>query len=146
MELVADILMIAGAGGAAVYCMVLSRRLRRLSTLEGGMGAAIAVLSAQVDEMTRALEKAQSAAGASVGRLEEQTRQAEAAARRMELLMAAQHDLAAPPQGVGDPLGVAAGFAGAAGEARAELSPEASDLADAARRPRIVRRRPQTTA
>lgn len=58
MELIADILLIAGALGAGLYCVVLSRRLSRFTNLEKGVGGAIAVLSSQVDDMTKALEVA----------------------------------------------------------------------------------------
>jgi hypothetical protein len=97
MELVADVLLAAGAFGAALYCLVLARRLARFTTLENGMGGAIAVLSAQVDDMTRALAQAQAAAGDSTRRLETLTRRAEAAGGKLELLVAAMHDLPAPP-------------------------------------------------
>ena len=93
MELIADVLMAAGAFGAAVYCYVLAGRLKRFSTLETGMGGAIAVLSAQVDDMTRALDKARGAANGSTSSLEAQTLRAEAVASRLELLLAAMHDL-----------------------------------------------------
>lgn len=96
MELIADVLMAAGAFGAAVYCYVLAGRLKRFTTLETGMGGAIAVLSAQVDDMTRALDKAHGAANNSASSLEEQTLRAEAAASRLELMMAAMHDLPEP--------------------------------------------------
>ena len=46
MQLIADVLLAAGAFGAALYCFVLSRRLKRFATLESGMGGAIAVDSA----------------------------------------------------------------------------------------------------
>ena len=101
MELVADVLLAAGAFGAALYCLVLARRLARFTTLENGMGGAIAVLSAQVDEMTRALAQAQAAAGDSTRRLETLTRRAEAAGGKLELLVAAMHDLPAPPAAAG---------------------------------------------
>lgn len=99
MELIADVLMAAGAFGAAVYCYVLAGRLKKFTTLETGMGGAIAVLSAQVDDMTRALEKARGAANGSASSLEAQTQRAEAVAGRLELIMAAMHDLpeAEPP-------------------------------------------------
>ena len=101
MELIADILLVAGSFGAAVYCYVLSTRLKRFTTLESGMGGAIAVLSAQVDDMTRALEKARGPASASATSLEALTARAEQAAARMELLMASMHDLPDPkPQRV----------------------------------------------
>lgn len=93
MGLIADILLIAGALGAAIYCLVLARKLSRLTGLESGMGGAIAVLSAQVDGMTRALSAAQTAATTSSERLEELTTRAEATAKRLELVLAAMHDI-----------------------------------------------------
>ena len=56
MTLIADILLIAGALGAAFYCFVLSRRLSRFTSLEDGVGGAIAGLSRQVAEMTEAMK------------------------------------------------------------------------------------------
>ena len=99
MELIADILLGGGAIGAGLFCYVLSRRLWAFTTLENGMGGAIAVLSAQVDDMTKVLEQARTAAGESSRALTEQTARAEDAARRLELLMASLHDL---PEG-GEP-------------------------------------------
>ena len=93
MDLIADILLGAGALGAAAYCMVLSRRLKRLTQLETGMGGAIAVLSAQVDDLTRMLGRAQSTATGSSEKLEAQTRRAEEAVQRLELLLSSMHDL-----------------------------------------------------
>ncbi|MDZ4311945.1 MAG: hypothetical protein U1A24_15475 [Cypionkella sp.] len=100
MVLIADILMAAGSFGAAIYCFVLSGRLKKFTTLETGMGGAIAVLSAQVDDMTRALENAQTAALGSADGLMALTNRAESVAGRLELLVASMHDLpdpAAPP-------------------------------------------------
>jgi hypothetical protein len=93
MTLIADILMIAGAMGAAFYCMVLSRRLRRFSDLEKGVGGAVAVLSVQVDDMNRTIRQAENAAAESAARLNELTARSEDAARRLELMIAAMHDL-----------------------------------------------------
>ncbi len=93
MTLIADILLAAGAFGAAIYCSILSARLKKFSTLESGMGGAIAVLSAQVDDMTVALETARLAATGSASRLDAQTQRAESVATRLELLVAAMHDL-----------------------------------------------------
>jgi hypothetical protein len=93
MNLVSDILMSLGAFGAAVYCFVLSARLKKFTTLESGMGGAIAVLSAQVDDMTKALDKARAAATGSANGLEGLTARAEAVAKRIELLLASMHDL-----------------------------------------------------
>ncbi|MFZ1470063.1 MAG: hypothetical protein WAT09_13965 [Paracoccaceae bacterium] len=93
MELIADMLMIAASVGAAVYCLVLAARLRKFTTLETGMGGAIAVLSAQVDDMTRALEKARGVTSSSEQNLQDLTGRAEVLAKRLELLMASMHDL-----------------------------------------------------
>lgn len=96
MELIADILMISGTFGAAFYCYVLATRLKRFSTLETGMGGAIAVLSAQVDDMTRALEKASIAAKGSVSDLGALTGRAEIVAAKLEIMLASMHDLPDP--------------------------------------------------
>ena len=96
MELISDILLIAGALGAAFYCVVLSRRLRRFNDLEKGVGGAIAVLSAQVDDMTKTLQMAQDVARGSNASLEDLTTRAESVSRKLEILVAALHDLPEP--------------------------------------------------
>jgi len=93
MNLIADILLSSGAFGAAIYCLVLSARLKKLTALESGMGGAIAVLSVQVDDMTKALNKAKGVATGSTASLEGLATRAEAAAARIELLLAAMYDL-----------------------------------------------------
>lgn len=93
MQVIADILMTSGAFGAAIYCYVLSARLKKFTTLESGMGSAIAVLSVQVDDMTRALEGARAAAHSQAEGLSRQTQRAEAVAAQLELLMASLHTL-----------------------------------------------------
>ncbi len=93
MDLIADILLIAGAVGAAFYCIVLARRLNRFTDLEKGVGGAIAVLSAQVDDMTKTLEQAQGTATGSSDTLQALTERAEGVAQRLELLVASMHDL-----------------------------------------------------
>lgn len=93
MNLIADIMLGAGALGAAIYCFVLSRRLKRFNQLENGMGGAIAVLSAQVDDMTKALNRAQTMAAGSAEQLKALTARAEHGAERLELMLASLHDL-----------------------------------------------------
>ncbi|PYF11996.1 hypothetical protein C8J30_102311 [Rhodobacter viridis] len=92
MQLIADILMGLGAFGASIYCMVLARRLKRFNQLESGMGGAIAVLSAQVDDMTKALNRAQATASASAEQLRSLTERAEQGAQRLELILAAMQE------------------------------------------------------
>ncbi len=98
MTLIADILLVAGALGAAFYCLILSRRLNRFNDLEKGVGGAVAVLSVQVDDMTKTLEKARLAASDSTSSLEGLTKKAENVAKRLELLMASMHDLPSPTE------------------------------------------------
>ena len=80
MEYLSDIILALAAFAVAIYCFVLSGRLKRFSTLENGMGSAIAVLSVQVDELTKAMEAARGAAIGSASRLEALNTRAEAAA------------------------------------------------------------------
>ncbi len=96
MELISDILLIGAALAATGYCIVLSRRLRKFTDLEQGVGGAIAVLSVQVDDMTKTLKSAQSSAAESARSLGDLTARAEGAAQRLELLVASLHDLPDP--------------------------------------------------
>lgn len=96
MDYIADIILGLGAFGAGIYCLILSRRLKRFNNLQDGMGGAVAVLSAQVDDMTKSLDQAQSAAGQSASVLTELTERAETSARKLELMMASLHDLPEP--------------------------------------------------
>jgi len=95
MELIADILLAAGALGAGLYCYVLGRRLNRFNDLEKGVGGAVAVLSAQVDDLTRTLTAAQQTAEKSAQTLTNLTTRAEENSRRLELQMASLHDIPA---------------------------------------------------
>ena len=97
MDFIADILLVAGALGAGFYCFVLSRRLKRFNDLENGVGGAVAVLSAQVDDLSKTLQASQTAAGASVSSLSALNDRAETMAKRLELLMASMHDLPETP-------------------------------------------------
>ncbi|MGM0585677.1 MAG: hypothetical protein ACQEUZ_13610 [Pseudomonadota bacterium] len=92
MALIADVLLLAAALTAAVYCHVLAGRLKRLRSLDGGVGQAVAAMSAQVEEMRAALRAAKAASGESTRTLAERTARAEMAAGRLELLLAALHD------------------------------------------------------
>ncbi len=104
MTLIADMLLIAGAVGAGLYCFVLSRRLRLFNDLEKGVGGAVAVLSAQVDDLTRTLTRAHGSATTSVKALAGVTDRAEAAAKQLELMMASLHDLPGQAQNSGIPV------------------------------------------
>lgn len=96
VELIADILLVSGAIGAGFYCYVLARRLNRFNDLENGVGGAVAVLSAQVDDLTKTLQTAQTSATESSMSLDGLTDRAEAVANRLELLVASMHDISEP--------------------------------------------------
>lgn len=98
MSQIADLLLASGAFGAAFYCFILSRRLKRFTDLENGVGGAVALLSAQVDDLGRALSRAQEAAQSTRTRLSDQVRKADATAQRLELLVASVHDISAAPR------------------------------------------------
>lgn len=131
MNLIADILMAAGSFGAAIYCYVLAARLKKFTALENGMGSAIAVLSVQVDDMTKALEKARTSASGSASSLEGLTSRAETVAARIELLLASMHELPEP--------GARAGSASAAPQSAPQSAPEPDEDPD--RKLRFIRRR-----
>lgn len=89
-----DALMIAASLGAAVYCLILSRRLSRLTSFDKGIGGAIAVLSAQVDEMKGALAEAKSGSEGAGRHLQGLVQQARDISGELELMIAACHDFA----------------------------------------------------
>lgn len=93
MEIIADILLAAGALGAGFYCFILGRRLNRFNNLEKGVGGAVAVLSAQVDDLNKSLLAAQATAAKSAETLTQLTERAEDMSRRLELQMASMHDV-----------------------------------------------------
>lgn len=93
MELLADTLLVAGAFGAGFYCFILSKRLSKFNDLEKGVGGAVAVLSAQVADLSKTLNAAKLASEGSNEELEDLTMRAEAAAQRLELMMASMHDI-----------------------------------------------------
>lgn len=93
MELIADILLVAGALGAGLYCFVLARRLKRFADLEKGVGGAVSVLSVQAEELKKSLDAARVASDHSGQRLQDLTERAETVAQRLELIMASMHDV-----------------------------------------------------
>lgn len=46
----------------AVYCFVLSRRLRRLNNLETGLGGAIAVMTSEISRLDQSIRRARAEA------------------------------------------------------------------------------------
>jgi len=92
LNILSDILLGFGAIAAAIYCFVLSRKLSKLKGLDQDLGSAIAILSRQVDEMTRVLSSAQATANDSASVLADKTEMATSVAERLELMIAALQD------------------------------------------------------
>ena len=93
MEEISNILLIGATCAAAFYCFSLSRRLRKFTNLESGMGGAIAVLSAQVNDLHKSVEHAKLAASQSQLEIEKSSRRAEEIQRKLDLQIASLHDL-----------------------------------------------------
>ena len=99
-DFLADLALASAAFGAAAFCLVLSRRLARLSQSDEGLGASLATLAAQSGELTAAVEDANAKAAAAADcmtRLEAAVARADDAAHRLELLMAAADAPPPPP-------------------------------------------------
>lgn len=90
----ADILIIFASLGAMAYCMILSRRLSRLTSFDKGLGGAIAVMSSQVDEMKAALREAKSGSDGAGNQLTDLVHQAREISSELEMMIAACHDFA----------------------------------------------------
>ncbi len=90
---VADGLLIFASMGAALFCLILSRRLTKLSQIDSGLGGAIAVLSAQVDDMSKALAETKTGSEGSAQKLAALNREARQLSQELELMLSACHDL-----------------------------------------------------
>ena len=93
MALMSDTMLIVSALGLTIYCVILSRRLKRFGNLEGDMGRVITGLSTQIDALMQSIEVANDTGKKSVTTITTETRKAEAAARHLELLIASLHTL-----------------------------------------------------
>lgn len=71
IEVMLQMLLILASGGLAVFCVILTRRLRRLNDLEDGLGGAIAVMVAEVDRLEHAIRNARQEATAASNSLAE---------------------------------------------------------------------------
>jgi methyl-accepting chemotaxis protein len=100
-----DILQTAATLGAALYCFILGRRLKSFNQLDKGVGGAVAVLSAQVDELQNALETAEKSAADSAKTLSDLNERADSLSNRLELHLASLQDIpdTGSPKQVHDP-------------------------------------------
>jgi DNA anti-recombination protein RmuC len=56
MQMIVDFVLLAASAAAAIYCFVLSARLKRLNDVRGGLGATIASMSATIEQTREMLE------------------------------------------------------------------------------------------
>jgi hypothetical protein len=89
MDLFLNLFVGLGALAAAAYCLLLSRRLRSLSRLDGEVGSAIAILSKQVDALSAALLAAQGTSTRAEDTLRTTIARADDTIRKLEVLVAA---------------------------------------------------------
>ncbi|MCB1366713.1 MAG: hypothetical protein KDK00_03030 [Rhodobacteraceae bacterium] len=100
MSMIADGLLLFAAMTAALYCHLLSRRLKRLGDTDKGLGGVISTLTIQVDQMKAALDGVRADQARRADELQALSARAEAAARHLHLQLASLHDdppPAAPP-------------------------------------------------
>lgn|SRR5690606_5743861 len=76
MDSILQIMLLAASCGLGMFCILLARRLHRLNNLESGIGGAIAVMSAEVDRLDRAIRKARAEASVASEALAEEIAQA----------------------------------------------------------------------
>jgi len=91
MNWIADGMLLVAALTAAFYCRVLAIRLRRLGQTDQGLGGAISHLNHEVEEMKKTLQSVAIETRKQTKELGQKTTKAEAAARRLELLLASLH-------------------------------------------------------
>jgi ABC-type transporter Mla subunit MlaD len=87
MELVVDFLLLAASGTAGLFCWVLSRKLKAMTSAEAGLGAGIAALSQSAEEMKRAVAETKSSADETAARIESLLAEAEGKAAHLQALI-----------------------------------------------------------
>ncbi|UWQ18441.1 hypothetical protein [Jannaschia sp. M317] len=98
LGLLSDLLLLSATIGMAIYCRVLSKRLRAFNDLETGIGGTVAALSLQVDQLQSSLQAARSDVDDRTDRMTEGVAAADDRIGRLEMLMAGLEDLEAELQ------------------------------------------------
>lgn len=93
MAFISDILMVLGAATVAIYCAVLSRRLKRFTNLDGEIGVAISNLSQQIETLNLSVKRTQHEGRQSILKIRKETQNAHQAAHHLELLIASLQNL-----------------------------------------------------
>jgi hypothetical protein len=95
LTFISDVLLVAATLGMALWCRVLSQRLKAFNDIDTGLGGTIAALSLQVDDLKASIASAAaSAQGNDRARiLSAATDKADDRIGRMEMLLASLEDL-----------------------------------------------------
>lgn len=93
IEIVSDMLLVAGAFGLALYCWILSRRLARLSRSDEGLGATISALSEQVEALQSTASRATAEAQSTTERLAALVEEAEKREGELSIMLASLSDI-----------------------------------------------------
>lgn len=93
MDSFSDFLLGLGSFSAAFYCFVLGRKVRRYEKIDSDIRSAITCMSDQVSILSRALDRTRASAKMSTDEMLALTEKAERFTKRLELLIAALHDL-----------------------------------------------------
>jgi chromosome segregation ATPase len=138
MNMIVDFILLAASGAAAVYCFVLSKRLKKLNDMKNGLGASIASMSQTLDQTQQVLALAKRSSVESIERLSALLEEAERLTPELSQLMdalgelseIAADDIAKAKDEALDAFeeGVAAAIEDLEGAARAPLTPPRSRL------------------
>lgn len=95
LGLISDALLLAGTCGMAVWCRILTKRLKEFDDLDTGLGGTIAALSAQAEELKASIRAASEQTSDRGAALEEANARADDRIGRMEMLLASLEDIEA---------------------------------------------------
>ncbi|GAB4519901.1 MAG: hypothetical protein Kow00133_05960 [Amphiplicatus sp.] len=87
MNLVLDFLLLSASGAACLYCWVLNRRLKGLTSAKGGIGAGVAQLSQSAEEMKAAIAATKGAADEAAARIQSLLAEADDKTAALEALL-----------------------------------------------------------
>ncbi|SFJ42216.1 hypothetical protein [Jannaschia pohangensis] len=93
LTLLSDLIFVAATVGMALWCRVLTKRLRAFNDLEKGLSGTIAAMSTQVDDLKASISAATAYRDDRLERLEAANSSADDRIGRMEMLMASLEEL-----------------------------------------------------
>lgn len=87
LDLILDLLVIMISAVAVLYCATLNSRIRKLNSLESGLGATIVTLTKTIEDTHQAAKEAQQSTLSTVSRLKELIHEAEEATPKVDALI-----------------------------------------------------------